>query len=607
MAGPETRDGIPIPDRPAWQTVWDLLPFMWLESRWDLRRRVIAAVACLVVVRAIGLYIPFIYKDIVDSLSAGASPQQVMLWTPVALILAWGGLQIFYQLTSFGQQALLFRVSEALDRTLSTRAFAHVTSLSMGFHLKKRTDSLARIVRRGASYADFLLRIVIFDLLPMVIEFFVITVLIIVNFGWLYAVIILTSGGIYLVFTGLVAEWRKKYQRALIEAGQESGTKFFDAITNVESVKNFTNEDHEYRRYDRSLKDYEDASVRDDMSASVFGIGQGLVYNVTLVALMIMVAQDVMAGSLTVGSLVLIMSLLAQFYRPVQIFAAIYQNIREALVDSEQLLGILAMKPEVDDRPGAPDLVLHRGAIRFENVRFGYTESRLVLHDVNFTVPAGAKVGIVGRTGAGKSTIAKLLLRYYDVQSGSIRIDDQDIRTVTQHSLRASIGIVPQETALFNETIAYNIAYGWPDATRAEIVEAAKRAQLHEAIVAKENGYDTLVGERGLKLSGGEKQRVAIARALLKNPAILILDEATSSLDSETERDIQDALDLASRDRTTVVIAHRLSTLQNADRILVLEDGAIAEDGTHEDLLALGGIYASLWNRQAMPGRTRAE
>lgn len=278
MAENETRDGIPVAERPAWQTVRDLLPFMWLEGRWDLRRRVMAAVACLVVVRAIGLYIPFIYKDIVDSLSAGVSPEQLVLWTPVALILAWGGLQIFYQLTSYWQQALLWLVSEALDRTLSTRAFAHVTSLSMGFHLKKRTDSLARIVRRGASYADFLLRIVIFDLLPMAIEFLVITALIIVNFGWIYAGIILVSGVLYLIFTGLVAEWRKKFHRALIEAGQESGTRFFDAVTNVESVKNFTNKDHEYRRYDRSLKDYEDASVRDDMSASVFGIGQGLVY-----------------------------------------------------------------------------------------------------------------------------------------------------------------------------------------------------------------------------------------------------------------------------------------------------------------------------------------
>jgi len=593
-------DSEPNDNENHWQTIKTLLPFVWMKGRWDLRLRVILAMAFLVAAKLIGIYVPFLFKDAVDILSPEFKPDvtSVALAVPVAFILGYGMARIMSLFFGQIRDAVFAKVGQNALRNLALSTFRHLHALSLKFHMERKTGGLSRVIERGTRGIDFLLRFMLFNILPTLLEIFLITFVFWTKFGVYYALVTFVCLGSYIFYTIMVTDWRLKFRREMNKQDTEANTKAIDSLLNFETVKYFTNEEHEARRYDVALAKYEKASVRSQTSLALLNVGQSFIISIGLVIVLLMAAQGVIDGRFTIGEFVLVNSLLIQIYMPLNFLGMVYREIKQSLVDMDKMFAMIRTESDVVDRPDAPELTIKGGAVTFENVSFHYMPDRPILKDISFEVPAGTTTAIVGASGAGKSTISRILFRFYDVASGRILIDGQDISEVTQQSLRRQIGVVPQDTVLFNDSIGYNIRYGRPDATDAEVEDAARHAQIHDFIMSLPDHYNSEVGERGLKLSGGEKQRVAIARTILKSPAILLLDEATSALDSATEQDIQTALEEISRNRTTIVIAHRLSTIVNANEIIVLDKGAIIERGTHDLLLGQRGAYYEMWQKQ---------
>ncbi len=585
-----------------------LAPFVWPVGRPDLRARLVAAVVSLVAAPPVTVAMPLAYKEAVDRLTGngggrgtveigGAALPEFSIIV-LALIVAYGVARI--AMIGFNQirDVLFTRIGQHATRVLTNRTFRHIHDLSLRFHLERRTGGLARVLERGKMAIELIIRMGILNLVPTVLEVLFVCILFQIYFGWLFVGIVLAMVVLYAWFSFVASEWRMSIRRELNDSDVEANTKAVDSLLNYETVKYFGNERWESERFDHSMARYEKASIRTYSSLAWLNFGQTFIFTAGMTLCMLLAARGVMRGEMTAGDFVLVNAVFIQLYQPLNVMGMIYRELKQGLVDIEAMFSLLDKPPEVLDRPGAKPLVVSRGEIRFENVQFAYDAARPILRGISFEVPAGCMVALVGPSGAGKSTISRLLYRFYDVNSGRILIDGQDIADVTQDSLRAAIGIVPQDTVLFNDTILYNIQYGRTSASDAEVFEAARLAQIHDFVESLPAGYQTMVGERGLKLSGGEKQRVAIARTILKNPPILILDEATSALDSFTEKEIQSALDRIATGRTTLVIAHRLSTVIHANLILVMDKGEIVERGTHEELLASGGLYAGLWNRQ---------
>jgi ATP-binding cassette, subfamily B, heavy metal transporter len=578
-------------------TLRQLLPYLWPMGRPDLRWRVIVALIALFASKVVTVWAPFAFRDAVDLLGS-KGPAATAIAVTVALILAYALARIMMVVLAQIRDGLFARVGQNAVRELSIITFRHLHALSLRFHLERRTGGLSRIISRGTQGIDTLLRYSLFNTFPTLIELVLVCAILAWNFGWLYAVVTFVTVGVYIVFTYSATEWRIGIRRTMNDADTDANTKAVDSLLNFETVKYFGNEEHETRRFGVAMDRYEQAAIRTWTSLAVLNSGQAVLFSIGLAIVMVMAAVDVSAGRLTVGDFVMVNALMIQLYLPLNFMGSVYRDIKQGLIDVEEMFKLLAVPTDITDKPGATPLTVHKGEIAFDNVRFHYDRERPILRGVSFKVPAGKTVAIVGPSGAGKSTVSRLLYRFYDVTGGAIRIDGQDIADVTQGSLRAAIGMVPQDTVLFNDTIRYNIEYGRPGATREEIENAARMAQIHQFVLGLPKGYDTVVGERGLKLSGGEKQRVAIARTILKAPPILILDEATSALDTMTEQEIQSALRRVSQNRTTLVIAHRLSTVVDADEIIVIEKGRIVERGTHRALLAMGGVYAAMWSRQ---------
>jgi ATP-binding cassette subfamily B protein len=521
-----------------------------------------------------------------------------LLAAPIAMTVAYGAMRIVMAALTQMRDGIFAKVAMHAVRRLAYRTFEHMHQLSLRFHLERKTGGLTRVLERGRNAIEIIVRMMIVQLFPTIIELVLITAVLLYQFDWRYVLAVLATVTCYMVYTYYATEWRIGIRRNMNESDTEANVKAIDSLLNYETVKYFVAEEREARRYDRSMARYEEASIKAYVSLAVLNAGQAAIFTIGLAALMVMCVFGIRQRTNTVGDLVMLNTMMIQLYQPLNFMGMVYREIKQAVIDIELMLGILARDPEIKDRPGARPLQVRRGAIRFENVSFAYEPEREILKGLSFEVPAGHTVAVVGPSGAGKSTISRLLFRFYDVSGGRILIDGQDLRDVTQNSLRAAIGIVPQDTVLFNDTIRYNIRYGRWDADDREVERAAQLAQIDEFIRTSPKGYETEVGERGLKLSGGEKQRVAIARTILKGPPILVLDEATSALDSHTEKEIQDALRRVSENRTSLVIAHRLSTIVQADEIIVLDEGLIVERGTHHQLLAKGGLYASMWNRQ---------
>ena len=592
------RLDLPVPHRSTFATIRSLLPYLWPRGDRQAHVRVSLAAVCLVLAKVATVYVPLVYSHAVDALSPKENPVAV----PIALILGYGLLRVAS--AGFGElrDAIFASVQQRTTRRVGLDTFRHMHRLSLRFHLDRQTGGVSRSIERGVQGIQSVLRLAVFNLLPTIFEVLLVTAIIWTLFDWRYAAVTFGAVASYIGFTIAFTSWRVKYRRQMNEVDSEANTKALDSLLNYETVKYFGNEGHEARRFDDALARYETAAVRTQVTLNMLNIGQAFIIAAGLALIMLMAARGVMRGEMTVGRFVLVNTYLMQLYQPLNFLGFVYATIKQGVVDMEQMFRLLAVDQEVADSPEALPLRPASGgagAVVFEDVRFGYNANREILHGVSFSVDPGAKLAIVGPTGAGKSTISRLLFRFYDATGGRILIDGQDIRGVTQDSLRAAIGVVPQDTVLFNDTIRYNIAYGRVGATQAEVEAAAQAAQVHDFVQRLPEGYDTMVGERGLKLSGGEKQRVAIARTILKNPRILILDEATSALDTRTEVDIGSALDNASANRTTVVIAHRLSTVVDADEIIVLNDGRVSERGSHASLLASGGVYAGMWLLQA--------
>jgi ATP-binding cassette, subfamily B, heavy metal transporter len=572
-----------------------LAPYLWPRGRTDLKIRVVLALLFLAAAKIATVYVPVFMKEAVDALSV---ENKALIALPLAAILAYGLARILS--LAFGElrDAVFSKVAQRAIRTVALATFRHLHALSLRFHLDRQTGGLSRAIERGTKGIDFLLSYVLFSVLPTVLEIALVSGILWYMFDWRFMAVTLATVAGYVWFTFAITEWRLKFRRAMNESDSEASTKAIDSLLNFETVKYFGNEEHEARRFDGALRIYERAAVKSETSLAFLNVGQTAIISVGVSVMMLMAAVEVRAGAMTVGDFVLVNSYLIQLYMPLNWLGTVYREIKQSLIDMEQMFRLLGVPQEVADRPGARALRLAGGEVRFEGVGFGYDARRPILKEVGFAVPPGRTLAIVGPSGSGKSTIARLLFRFYDVTEGRVLVDGQDIRDVTQTSLRAAIGIVPQDTVLFNDTIFYNIAYGNPEATRAEVEEAARLAKIDQFIRSLPDGYETRVGERGLKLSGGEKQRVAIARTILKRPAILIFDEATSALDTHTEKAIQASLAEVSADRTTLVIAHRLSTVVDADEILVLDQGRVVERGRHAMLLAQNGRYAAMWRRQ---------
>ncbi len=584
-------------------TFRELWTYLWPRDRADLRLRIVWASLLLIVAKLVTIVVPYTFKWATDALapgSAGASeiPVSWLVGAPVALTLAYGLMRILMALFTQVRDALFASVAMHAVRRLALETFEHMHRLSLRFHLEKKTGGLTRVLERGRSGIETIVRMTMLTAVPTVVEFVLILAVLLYEFDWRYAAVTVAMIVAYMGFTTKATQWRIGIRRSMNESDTEANTKAVDSLLNYETVKYFGAEDREKARYDKSMERFERASVKAYTSLAVLNAGQAVIFTVGLTVCMVMVVMGIREGRNTVGDFVLVNAMLIQLYQPLNFMGMVYREIKQAVTDIEMMFDILDRAPEVADRPDAKPLEVRAGTVRFEDVHFRYTPDRPILRGISFEVPAGKTVAIVGPSGAGKSTLSRLLFRFYEVQQGRVTIDGQDILGVTQGSLRAAVGMVPQDTVLFNDTIGYNVRYGRWDATEAEIEEATKLAQIDGFIRSLPEGYDTSVGERGLKLSGGEKQRVAIARTLLKGPPILVLDEATSALDSFTEKDIQDSLERMSRGRTTLVIAHRLSTIVNADEIIVLDKGLIAERGTHAELLEQGGVYAQLWNRQ---------
>jgi ATP-binding cassette, subfamily B, heavy metal transporter len=582
-----------------------MLPYLWPEGHPGLKARVAFALFALVLSKLVTVATPYAFKHATDALTGQADAATTAATAVVFLVLAYGVGRIMMVVLAQIRDAVFARVSQRAVRELAVRTFRHLHALSLKFHLERRTGGLSRIVSRGTMGIDTVLRFSLFNTIPTILEIALVAGILAWSYGWLYALVILLTVLAYVWFTYAATEWRINIRRDMNAADTDANTKAVDSLLNFETVKYFGNEEHEARRYAGSMDSYEKAAIKTWISLAVLNSGQAVVYSMGLTAVMVMSALAVRAGTATVGDFVMINALMIQLYMPLNFIGSSYREIKQGLIDVEQMFTLLKVNAEIEDKPGARPLAVRDAEVVFENVNFAYDPERPILRNLSLRVPPGKRVAIVGPSGAGKSTISRLLYRFYEVTSGRILVDGQDISQVTQTSLRAAIGMVPQDTVLFNDTIRYNIRYGRPDATDEEVEEAARMAQIHDFVISLPKGYDALVGERGLKLSGGEKQRVSIARTILKSPPILILDEATSALDSFTEHQIQEALKKVSENRTTLVIAHRLSTVIDADEIIVLDRGQVAERGTHQELLTEGGIYAAMWNRQRQAEQAR--
>ena len=594
--------------RNGFQTVLSLLPYIWPRGDRESHLRVIAASVLLVLAKIATVYIPIVYSHAVDSLT----PRDHVLTVPLGLIGAYVLLRIASSGFAEMRDAVFAAVQQRTIRKVALQTFRHLHKLSLRFHLDRQTGGLSRAIERGTGGVEAVLRLAVFNILPTLFEVLLVTAILWWMFDWRFAVVTFLAVALYVGFTFAFTNWRVRFRRTMNDMDSDAQTKAVDSLLNFETVKYFGNEAHEAARFDGARARYERAAVKSQVTLNMLNLGQAVIISIGLGLVMFMAAQGVQAGTMTVGQFVLVNTYLMQLYQPLNFLGFVYREIKQGLVDMEQMFQLLNVHQEIADRAGAVALPVHpvdsgAGTVAFRDVRFGYNANREILKGVSFTAAAGAKLAIVGPTGAGKSTISRLLFRFYDVTEGAVEIDGIDVRDLTQASLRAAIGVVPQDTVLFNDTIAYNIAYGRPGATQEQIEHAARLAQVHDFVLRLPEGYATRVGERGLKLSGGEKQRVAIARTILKDPRILILDEATSALDTRTEREIETALRTVSADRTTLVIAHRLSTVVDADEILVLQEGHVAERGTHAALLLQDGLYARMWALQAEQQAVEAE
>ena len=584
----------------GWRTIRRVAPYLWPEGMGWVKRRVVLAMLALFLAKLVAVGTPFFYKAAVDALSGdGASGAGMLGLGAVGLTIAYGMARLmnvgFQQL----RDVIFARVGQRALRQLALETFQHIHRLSLRYHITRKTGGLSRIIERGVKGVEFLLRFLLFSIGPLVLELAMISVVLFVVFDVWYLAVVAVTIAAYVWFTFTVTEWRVRIRKEMNDQDTDANQKAIDSLLNFETVKYFGAERREAARYDGAMERYVAAALKTSYSLAFLNFGQSLLITTGLVVLMVMSALGVERGELTVGDFVMVNAYMIQITQPLNFLGTVYREIRQSLVDMAEMFDLLEQPPEVSDRPGAKDLQVREGRVEFDDVHFAYEPERPILKGVSLVVNPGETVAIVGPSGSGKSTIGRLLFRFYDVTGGAIRIDGQDIRDVTQDSLHAAIGVVPQDTVLFNDTIYYNIAYGRPEASCEEVIAAAKAAKIHDFIASLPQGYDTTVGERGLKLSGGEKQRVGIARTLLKSPPILLLDEATSALDTQTERDIQDSLREMGQGRTVITIAHRLSTIADADEIVVLEDGVIVERGRHEELLARGGRYAAMWQRQA--------
>lgn len=581
-------------------TIRAILPYLWMEGRPDLKRRVVISLCALVIAKLATVAAPFFYKDVVDKLApvSGGVTTTALIVAPVVLIIAYGMTRILMVVITQVRDAVFARVGQNAVRHLAVETFAHLHELSLRFHLERRMGGLSRVIERGTKGIEITLRYSLFNTFPTLLEMIFVCTVLWINFSPLYALVTLITVLFYIWFTYIATEWRIKLRRAMNEADNEAGARAIDSLLNFETVKYFGNEPHETQVFDGTMAAYEKAATKTLISLSFLNSGQIVIYTAGMIVSMVMAAKGVAAGELTLGDFVMVHALLIQLYIPLYLLGSVYRDIKQGLLDIETMFDVLSVNPEIADHEGAQALSVEGGEIEFRNVNFAYDPARPILKDVSFKVPSGHTVAIVGPSGAGKSTISRILFRFYDIAAGSVSIDGQNIGDITQRSLRSALGMVPQDTVLFNDTIRYNIRYGCITASDGEVEEAAKLAQIHDFILELPDGYDAQVGERGLKLSGGEKQRIAIARTILKSPPILILDEATSALDTYTEREIQVSLKQVSKGRTTLVIAHRLSTVVDADQIIVLEKGVIVERGTHTELLAQKGLYAGMWQRQ---------